>query len=73
MSEYLQHFDWGMILLAVVCTVILLASLLRLDELLAAPRNRAQRRRTAVLLDRDGEPLLCDPDGRTWSRARHGR
>jgi hypothetical protein len=57
-----------MILFGVSCAFILLSSILRLDELFAAPKKRVKHRRAAFLLDRDGEPVLCDPDGHTWSR-----
>ena len=68
MFEAFLQTDWGMMLFAIPFGAILLISVFRLDELLATPRKRAGARRPALGLDRDGNPMLCDPDGRTWSR-----
>jgi hypothetical protein len=63
------HSDGEIILFAVPFICILLMSFLRLDELIGMPKPGRKLQRTACGLDRDGEPVLCDPDGRTWSRA----
>ncbi len=62
------HLDWVMILFAVPFVGLLLLSVFRLDERALAPGRMAIHKRPAVRLDRNGEPLLCDPDGHTWSR-----
>jgi len=62
------HSDWVTALFGITCAFILLSNILRLDELFAAPKKRVLHRRTAFVLDQNGEPVLCDPDGHTWSR-----
>lgn len=66
MFDRWAHFNWGIILFAVVYSGILLVSLLRLDTLLATPRKLVKHRRNGIRLNRDGEALLCDPDGHIW-------
>lgn len=73
MFNRVLHSDWVMILFSVSCAFVLLASILRLDELVATPPKRLKRWRSAFALDRDGELVLCDPDGQTWSRPAHRR
>ena len=68
MFDAFLHFDWEMILFAVPFVGFLVLSIFRLDERVLAPRRMAIHRRPAVRLDRNGDPLLCDPDGHTWSR-----
>lgn len=68
MFDAVLRSDWDMVLFAVPFVGIFLISLFRLDELVASPKKKAKPRRTAFRLDRNGEPMLCDPDGRTWSR-----
>jgi len=66
--DSILHSNWDVILFAVPFIGIFLLSLFRMDELMAAPKGKTKPPRTAYGLDRDGEPVLCDPDGRTWSR-----
>lgn len=43
---------------------ILLVNLFRLDEVFAAPRRSNSPHRPMCGVDAQGEPILCDPDGR---------
>jgi hypothetical protein len=49
---------------------LLLFSLLKLDAVISAPKNRLRRRPPVAGTSADGEPLGCDPDGRIWPAGR---
>jgi hypothetical protein len=51
-------------LVAVPFLLMLVISMFRLDEMLAAHRSPARQRRSPCGVDACGEPILCDPDGR---------
>jgi hypothetical protein len=68
MFDTFLHSDWEMVLFAVPFIGILFLSIFRLDELIVAPKRKVKSRLPALILDRDGEPLMCDPDGHTWTR-----
>jgi hypothetical protein len=53
-------------LIAIPFLAILIIGFFRLDEIFAAHPRSSRRRGPVSGLDADGEPLLCDPDGRRW-------
>lgn len=57
-------------LYAVPVFVLVAIGMFRLDGLLARPKHRPKRRRTQAGMDKDGLPVLCDPDGRNFSPRR---
>jgi hypothetical protein len=57
-------------LVAIPFLIILLIGYFRLDEVFAAPKHRVRARRAPCGIDEDGQPILCDPDGRRWNAAR---
>ena len=73
MSDLIPHIDWEIAPFAIASVGTLLVSLFRLDELMAAPKRRAQVRRMAPGLNGNGEATIYDPDGRTWSRTGRDR
>jgi hypothetical protein len=52
------------LLMAFPFLLLLLLSMFRLDERIAAPRRLARNRRSACGVDEFGVLILCDPDGR---------
>lgn len=52
------------VLVAIPILTLLLASMFRLDQLIAAPKETGRRDRPPCGMDRNGEPILTDPDGR---------
>jgi hypothetical protein len=68
MFDTFLHPNWEMVLFAVPFVGILMLSIFRLDEMILAPKKKVKSRRPALILNRDGEPLMSDPDGRTWTR-----
>jgi hypothetical protein len=73
MHEAILHPGWETVLVAVPFVGLLLVSLFGLDRILAAPRPGTHRRRPATGFDKEGEPLLCDPDGRRCRKPRRGK
>jgi hypothetical protein len=51
------------LLLALPVVVLLFISVFGLDQLIAAPKAALNRRRPACGIDKDGQPIVCDPDG----------
>lgn len=64
MREMVINSGWETALVAVPFLVMLVAGVFRLDEVLVTPKTNAKRQRPIVGTDKDGEPMLCDPDGR---------
>jgi hypothetical protein len=52
------------LLVAIPTCLMLFISVFRLDHFLATPRSNRMPRRAACGIDKSGEPILCDPDGR---------
>lgn len=52
------------LLIAIPLVLMLFFSAFRLDDVIAAPKASLKRRRPASGLDKYGEPILYDPDGR---------
>jgi hypothetical protein len=58
-------------LIAIPFIGVLLACLLRVDELVAAPKPGGVKHRSTICgQDENGQPILCDPDGRPWVETR---
>jgi hypothetical protein len=53
------------LLFALPFLVILFISMFRLDQLIATPRRAVMQRPSAADIDKHGEPILRDPDGRS--------
>lgn len=68
MLEILLSSGKDALLVAVPCIALLLISMFRLDQLIAAPKAAVRRERPACGVDVDGEPILTDPDGRPSGR-----
>jgi len=69
-NEAVLHSGWETVLIAVPLIGILLIGIFRLDELFATPKQRPKPQRPASGMDKDGQPLLSDPDGRPWRTPR---
>ena len=52
------------LLFAIPFLGLLLMGMFRLDEFFVTPKRRHLPRRPLSGVDIDGEPILCDPDGR---------
>jgi hypothetical protein len=57
---------WDTALYSVPLLVTLFLGFFRLDELISTPRQRTVSRPRLTGNDKNGEPLLSDPDGRPW-------
>jgi hypothetical protein len=62
--ESMLNPGWETALVAVPFLVMLFAGVFRLDELLVTQKASSKKPRPVVGTDLDGEPVLCDPDGR---------
>jgi hypothetical protein len=70
MNDTILKSGWETLLVAVPFVVVSLIGLFRLDELLVRRKDETVRKRSACGLDKDGEPILTDPDGRPWRKHR---
>ena len=52
------------LLIAIPFVLLLIFTVFRLDESIAAPKGSLNRRRPSCGVDEFGEPILRDPDGR---------
>jgi hypothetical protein len=66
MHEIILNSGWDAFFLAVPFFLLLVMSVFRLDEaFVTSKRGRAQHRSGGM--DHNGDPILCDPDGRpSW-------
>jgi hypothetical protein len=64
------HTNLQAFLVAIPLLLVLLVGLFRLDTLFAASRRRNVSWRPPSGIDKDGVPILCDPDGRRQSASR---
>ena len=64
---------WENVLLVIPFVGILLVNVFRLDEIIASPKRSTTARRPLSGCDENGDPLLCDPDGRPSSTPRKAR
>jgi hypothetical protein len=55
---------------AILFSVILLAVFLRLDERFVKAKHKLKPQRPAPSVDKDGQPIFFDPDGRPWRAPR---
>ena len=68
MHEIVLKPGWETILFAVLAIGILVVGLFRLDFLFSPSKRRSRTGRPVSGVDRDGHPLMTDPDGRPWRR-----
>ena len=67
MHETILHSNWDTMLVGVPFIIMLLVGFFRLDELFATPKDRTRPTRAASGVDRDGQVIFSDPDGRRWN------
>ena len=70
MHDVILNSGLDTLLVAIPSLGLLLVSFLRLDESLASPRQRKDKGQFVRGVDTDGEPIMCDPDGRPWEQPR---
>ena len=73
MQDAILQSGWENVLFAIPFVGILLVNLFRLDEIIASPKRSTPARRPPSGCDENGDPLLCDPDGRPSSTPRKAR
>jgi len=73
LREFILRSGWEKLLVAVPLFGLLFASYFRLDEVLAKRKKGPQLRRHGSGIDKNGEPLLCDPDGQAWNPTAESR
>ena len=66
MHDVILHSNWDSFLVGIPFLIMLLIGFFRLDELFAAPKQRARKARRASGMDAEGQIILSDPDGRRW-------
>jgi hypothetical protein len=69
MNDPVLSCGWEAFVVAVPALILVALGVFRLDTILAAPRSGAGLAGRVSGTDEDGEPLLCDPDGRPWHAA----
>jgi hypothetical protein len=62
--ETVLNSGWQTGIVAVPFLFMLLAGVFRLDEVFVTQRQSVRTRRPAARIDQDGQPMMCDPDGR---------
>lgn len=71
MQDPVLHSGWQSCLVGIPLVGMLMISFFRLDEIFTSKKKPGGRpQRPASGFDEDGEPILCDPDGRTSCRPR---
>jgi hypothetical protein len=73
MHETIQHSGWQILMVAIPVVCLLLIVVFRLDQVIFRPKQSQKLPRPASGTDKDGEPIVCDPDGRRWRKPRRGR
>ena len=71
MHETVLNSGWDTILFAVPALCMLLMGVFHLDELLVPPRHSARTRRPAFSMDKNGQTVMFDPDGRPFYPKKH--
>jgi hypothetical protein len=71
--ESILHSNWDTLLIGIPFLFMLLVGVFRLDELMAAPKHRPRQARPASGVDREGNVILSDPDGKLWHSPRPRR
>ena len=64
MQGSVLNSGWQTALVAVPFLLLLFAGVFRVDELFVSQKQTVRRQRSAITIDEDGRPMLCDPDGR---------
>jgi hypothetical protein len=70
MHDLILNSGRDTLLFAIPSLGLLVISLFRLDSVFTGARKTARPLRPGVSLNEEGEEMLCDPDGRTWSKGR---
>jgi hypothetical protein len=73
MEEHLLLSGRDTFLIAIPLIVILMITMFRLDQIIASPKGVVTGRRLACGVDKLGEPILRDPDGRLSGPPRRKR
>jgi len=73
LDEHILISGRDTLLIAIPFVLLLLFSVFRLDESMALPKGSLNRRRPACGIDKFGEPILRDPDGRLSGPGRNCR
>jgi hypothetical protein len=73
MEEHVLISGRDTLLIAIPFIVILMITMFRLDQILASPKQVVNGRRLACGMDKPGEPILRDPDGRLSGPPRRKR
>ncbi len=64
MHESVLNSGWQTALVAVPFLFMLLVGVFRLDAVFVMQRQSVRRQRPGAGIDQDGQPMMCDPDGR---------
>jgi hypothetical protein len=67
MHDLILNSGEDTLLFAIPFIGMLIVGFFRLDELLAAPRTTNKPLHAPRGVDRNGEQILCDPDGTPWT------
>jgi hypothetical protein len=70
MHGSILHSGWETALIAAPFLIMLVVGVFRLDGLFATQKSTANRQRPVVGTDKNGQLILCDPDGRPCSPPR---
>ncbi len=75
MNPSVLSSGWDTFLFGILFIGLLLIAFFRVDEIFAAPAPPSTRRRKSTVtgIDEEGEPILCDPDGRQWLEPPSGK
>jgi hypothetical protein len=73
MHDMILNSGRDTLLFAIPSLSLLVISLFRLDSVFTGTRKPVRPQRPGVSLNEEGEEMLCDPDGRTWSKGRRHR
>jgi hypothetical protein len=68
MHEAILISGRDMVLIAIPFLVLVVLVLFRLDVIIAAPRKTLRQHRPVGGMNKDGKPVLSDPDGRNPTR-----
>ncbi len=73
MHETMLTSSRDTLLVALPFIGMLMVGIFRLDELIVVPREARVNPRRPGGMDVNGDPIICDPDGRVWKGRRRGR
>jgi hypothetical protein len=64
LQDTVLRSGWDNVVVALPFVLMLAVGLFRLDSMMAAPKTVNRRANRIVGTDENGEPIVCDPDGR---------